>query len=89
MNIAVWLASISWPIVSRILAQLGIGIVSYAAVAGLVTSAINSAKASYSGMIPVIAQFFALAGINTALGIIAGAIAARLTYSVFKRFQIK
>ncbi|MBV7415132.1 DUF2523 domain-containing protein [Aeromonas sp. sif2433] len=89
MNIAAWLLSISGPIITRVLIQLGIGIVSYAAVSAAVGALINSAKSSYLGLPSDILAILAMSGANDALGIIAAAITARLALQVTKRFQIK
>ncbi|MFM5655606.1 DUF2523 domain-containing protein [Aeromonas veronii] len=89
MNIAAWLLSIAGPIVTRVLIQLGIGVVSYAAVITAVNSLISSARGNYNNIPTDIASVFAIAGFNDAFGIIVAAIAARLSVQVWKRFQIK
>lgn len=89
MNIAAWLLSIAGPIITRVLIQLGIGIVSYAAVSSAVGMLINSAKNNYLGLPSDMLAILAISGANDALGIIAAAITARLALQVTKRFQIK
>lgn len=89
MNIAAWLLSIAGPIVTRVLLQLGIGVVSYAAVITAVNSLISSARGNYNNIPSDILSIFSIAGFNDAFGIIVAAIAARLSVQVWKRFQIK
>lgn len=89
MNIAAWLLSIAGPIVTRVLIQLGIGIVSYAAISAAVGSLLNTAKSYYLGLPADILSVLSMSGASDALGIITAAILARLSLNVTKRFQIK
>lgn len=89
MNIAAWLLSIAGPIVTRVLIQLGVGVVSYAAVVAAVNTLISRARGNYDNLPSDILQVFAIAGFNDAFGIIVAAIMARLSIQVWKRFQIK
>ncbi|MFQ2741211.1 DUF2523 domain-containing protein [Aeromonas caviae] len=89
MPIAAWLLSISSPIVVRVLSQLGIGIVSFIGVEAAVNQLISMAQSHWMGLPSVVLQFMAIAGLNTALGIIAGGVSARLTLMVFKRFTLR
>lgn len=89
MPIAAFLMSIASPIVIRVLIQLGIGIVSYVGVEAAVNQLISLAQNQWAGLPATVLQFMAIAGINTALGIIAGGVTARLSMMVFKRFTLK
>ncbi|MCF5857595.1 DUF2523 domain-containing protein [Aeromonas sp. 23P] len=89
MNIAAWLLSIAGPIVTRVLIQLGVGVVSYAAVVAAVNTLISRARGNYDNLPSDILQVFAIAGFNDAFGIVVAAIMARLSIQVWKRFQIK
>lgn len=89
MNIAAWLLSIAGPIVTRVLIQLGVGVVSYAAVVAAVNTLISKARGNYDNLPSDILQVFAIAGFNDAFGIVVAAIMARLSIQVWKRFQIK
>lgn len=89
MNIAAWLLSIAGPIVTRVLVQLGIGIVSYAAISAAVSSLLNTAKSYYLGLPADVLSILSMSGAGDALGIIAAAILARLSLNVTKRFQLK
>ena len=89
MNVAAWLLSIAGPIVTRVLIQLGVGVVSYAAVVAAVNTLISRARGNYDNLPSDILQVFAIAGFNDAFGIVVAAIMARLSIQVWKRFQIK
>lgn len=89
MNIAAWLLSIAGPIVTRVLIQLGVGVVSYAAVVAAVNTLISRARGNYDNLPSDILQVFAIAGFNDAFGIVVAAIMARLSIQIWKRFQIK
>lgn len=89
MPIAAWLMSISAPLVFRVLAQLGIGFVTFIGVEAGVNAALTHAQNVYLGLPATVLQFMAIAGVNSALGILAGGITARLTLMAMKRFQLK
>ncbi|WP_429200424.1 DUF2523 domain-containing protein [Aeromonas veronii] len=89
MPIAAFLLSIASPIVIRVLLQLGIGIVSYIGVEAAVNGLISLAQSNWSGLPSIVLQFMAISGVNSALGIIAGGVTARLSTMVFKRFTLK
>lgn len=89
MNIAAWLLSIAGPIITRVLIQLGIGIVSYAAISTAVASLVNSAKSYYLGLPADVLSILSMSGASDAFGIITAAIMARLSLQVTKRFQLK
>jgi hypothetical protein len=79
-TIALWLASLLPSFVARVLAALGMGVVSFTGwtivwdqVKGLIIS-------NFSGLPVAIAQLAGLAGADTGLGIILGAITMRITY---------
>lgn len=80
------LALAAAPIVKQVLAALGIGLISYAALTALVDALIVHVQTSYSAIPTAVAQLLDLAGFGSALGIILGAIAARATYAAITRF---
>lgn len=89
MPIAAWLMSIVGPLAFRVLAQLGVGVVTFVGVEAAITGALSAAQSAYSGQPAVVLQFLAIAGVNTALGIMSAGITARLTLMAMKRFQLK
>lgn len=77
------------PMARRVLASLGIGLITYTGVDLAVGSLLNQAKAAWSGgLVGNGAQLVAMAGANTALGIIAGGIVGRVTMITLKRFGV-
>ena len=77
------------PIARRVLIALGVGVVTYAGVDLAVGSLLSQAKAAWgSGLTGSVAQLVAMAGINTALGIICGGIVGRVTMLTLKRMQV-
>lgn len=81
MKLAAWIASLVPSLVAKILAALGMGVLT---VTGF-TVAWNSVKAliisNFSAMPASIMGLASLAGVGEALGIIFGAITARVAYS--------
>lgn len=62
MDLTSWLASISWPIVSRVLAALGMGTVTYTGLTSAVTHYFDLAKASLQGLSGTVLQLLSMAG---------------------------
>lgn len=72
-----WLMAAAWPIVKKVLLMLGIGFITYESVNTLTDSVINSAQSAWGGMTGSALQIVSLAGMPEAMGIVAGAFAAR------------
>lgn len=81
-------ANSSGAIAKRVLTALGMGIVSYAAVATALNTVISNAHNSYSGMTGYIAAFAGLGGIGEALGIITAAMVFRVTVTTMSRLTV-
>jgi hypothetical protein len=89
MNWATWIMALVSPIARRVLLSLGLGVVTYTGVDTAVSSVLSQAKAAWAGgLVGDAAQLVAMAGANTALGIIAGGIVGRVTMLALKRFQV-
>lgn len=88
-GLAQWLASISWPIVSRVLGSLGVGYVTYEGADTAVQTALGAAKAAFTGIGPDLLQLLAMAGIFDALSITSGGIVSGLAWMVMKRFALQ
>lgn len=88
-NIAGWLASISWPIVSRVLAALGLGTVTYTGANTALSSALGAAKTAFSGLAVDVAQILAMAGFFDAMAIMSGGIVSGLSWLVLKKFALQ
>lgn len=89
MDLTNWLASISWPIVSRVLAALGMGTVTYTGLTTAVTSYFDLAKASLQGMSGTVLQLLAMAGVFDFLAITSGGVISGLTFMVLKKFALQ
>lgn len=88
-GLASWLANISWPIVSRVFASLGVGVVTYTGADTALTGALNSAKAALTGLGGETLQLLAMAGFFDAMAIMSGGILSGLAWMVMKRFAIQ
>lgn len=88
-GIAAWIASISWPIVSRVMSSLGAGTVTYLGADAALRTALTSAKDSFAGMAGDIFQLLAMAGFFDAMSIMSGGIVSGLAWLVMKRFAMQ
>lgn len=78
-TIAAWLIAIAWPVVKRVLIAMGIGFATYEGLGVLANSLKAEIISSWGQVGGVTLQFLSLAGFPTALGIILGAMAARVS----------
>jgi hypothetical protein len=67
------------PLVLRALAALGVGVVTFAGVDTALTALISQAQSSWAGLSADVLGLAGVAGIPAALGVIAGAMVARVT----------
>jgi hypothetical protein len=88
-GIAEWLAKISWPLVSRLLVSLGVGTVTYEGADTALHSAINSAKAAFTGFGPEVLQLLAMCGFFDAMAITSGGIISGLAWMAMKKFALQ
>ena len=88
-TLAAWLVGLAGPIVSRVLAQLAIGYVTYKGLDTAISALLSSARAAWTGMGGDIAAFIAMSGLNTCVSIIAGAVVARVAMIPLKRLRPK
>lgn len=86
--IGTWLVGLAGPVVKRIMSALGVGIVSYAALSAALNSALSAAKGAWGGLTGDALGLVQLAGIPDAMSIIAGALIARVSLMVLKRFEL-
>lgn len=84
-----FLASIAWPIVSRVLASIGLGVISYVGLKAALDLAFQSAQAELSGLMPQTIAIIAMGGGFTALSIVAGGMVASLSMVALKRIGLK
>lgn len=88
-GLAKWLSDISWPIVSRVLAALGVGTVTYTGVTEGLNNVLGSAKAATQGILPVAAQLAARAGFFDYMSITSGGLVAGISWLVLKHFALQ
>lgn len=79
------LAAAAGPIAKYVLASLGIGFITFAALNTLVAAVTTHVQTSYGAMPASVAQLADLLGVGTAIGIILGAIAARASYAALAK----
>ena len=84
-----FLASIAWPIVSRVLASMGMGVISYVGLKAALDAAIGSAQGSMSGLAPEVAAILSISGGITALSIVSGGLVTSVSLVALKRIGIK
>lgn len=87
-SIAEWLAKISWPIVSRLLASLGVGTVTYVGAKSALDGALSSSKLALSGLTSETFQILAMAGFFDAMSILSGGVISGLSWIIMKRFAL-
>lgn len=78
----------SLPIVLKVLTGLGFGIATYAAIKTAFDAVISASQASYNSMPVMLLQIAGLGGIGQAFGIIAGAMAFRISLIAVRKFQL-
>ncbi len=92
MNILIplgaFLAAAVSPLAKKVLASLGLGILSFTAVTTALNAAIGMAQSYFTGLPSMIFGLAGLAGIGTGMGIIAGAMVARVTFNTLKRIGV-
>lgn len=88
-GIAEWLAKISWPLVSRVLAAMGAGTVTYTGADSALSTALAQAKTAFVGMTADILAILSIAGFFDAMSIMSGGIVSGLAWMVMKRFAMQ
>ena len=88
-TIASWLASITWPIFSRVLAALGVGTVTYTGAQSALEMALSSAKTAFVGIGSEVLQIIAMSGFFDAMSITSGGIMSGLAWLVLKKFALQ
>ncbi len=81
-SIGAFLAAVVGPLAKRVLVALGIGVVSYAALSTLVGSVVSALQSNWGQVTGAVLAISSLGGIPQALGIITGALIARVAYQL-------
>jgi len=84
-NIAIWLMALIGPLAKKVLQVLGVGVVTYGAMTTLVNSLIGHAQSNWGAMAGSALQIASLGGIPEVLGIVTGAVLARVSFLVVGR----
>jgi len=87
-GLGTFLLAIAGPIAKRLLVSLGFGIVSYAAVGTALTQVLSAAKNAWGGLAAEPLAIIQIAGINTAVSIVAGALVAKVGLNSLKKLQL-
>jgi hypothetical protein len=82
------LTALAAPLAKKVLAALGMGIVSYAAISAALAAVTSAITSAYGAITGDIAAILSLAGFGQAMGIILGAMAARITYAQLNQLQV-
>ena len=83
-----WLAALAWPMVSRVLAALGIGTVTYVGLSAAINGALSASKAALGTLGAEVTNLMAMAGFFQAMSIIAGGMIAGITLIALKKFTL-
>lgn len=89
MPLFAWLLAAVGPMLIQGAISLGVATVTYVGFDAVVSSLLSSARANWAGLPGAAASFAALAGLNQAVGIIAGGITTRLSLIAVKKFKLK
>lgn len=87
MGAGAFLVALAGPVARRVLASLGLGLVTFLGAQAALGAVLSAAKSAMGGFTGDAAALFALAGGNTAASIIAGALVMRVSMMVLKRFE--
>lgn len=88
-GIADWLARITWPLVTRVMAALGLGTVTYAGADTALQGALTQVKAAFGGFTGELVQLLAMAGFFECMAIMSGGLVSGLAWMVLKRFALQ
>jgi len=78
-SIAAFLISMVGPIIKQVLISMGLAVVTYVGLSAAVDAVVANVQGSYASMSGVALQISDLLGIGSAMGIICGALVARIT----------
>jgi len=89
MTWGAFLAAMAGPLAKQVLMALGFGVVTFIGVDLALDSLLSVARAAWSGSLSAdVAAYVAMAGINTGLSIIAGAMVGRVTMLATKHLRM-
>lgn len=86
---ASFLMALIGPLAKKLLISLGFALVSYAALISAVNAAISAVKSSYSGISVDVLSLIELAAVDNGIGIILGAVVARVAFTYTTKLALK
>lgn len=78
-GLAAWLLSLAWPLVKKVLVALGIGYATYEGLSVLMANVTGLIQDKWGQAPTTVLQILTIFGFSQALGIILGAMSARVT----------
>lgn len=78
-------AAAAGPLAKRVLQAVGVGVISYAGLAVAVNAVIGELKGAYGQLVGPVADLLNLAGLGAGIGIVLGAMLAKLSFTVTER----
>lgn len=88
IGLGTWLVALAGPIARRVLASLGLGVVTYVGMDTAISGLLAQARAGWGSMGGEVASYVAMTGANVALSLIAGALMGRVGLMVLKRMTL-
>lgn len=85
---AEWLGAITWPLVGRALAAMGMGTVTYKGAEAALEGAIGAAQTATNALVGPVAQILALTGFFDAMSITSGGLVSGIGWMVMKRWAL-
>jgi len=83
-----WLGAITWPLVGRALAAMGMGTITFQGADTALQTAISASQAAAGGLAGPVAQIIAMAGFFDALAITSGGLTSGIAWMVMKRWAL-
>jgi len=81
-------AALAGPIAKRVLIACGFGVVSYAGISTALNHALDASKSAFAGLTGDSLALVQIAGVPTVLGIISGALVARVAVMSLKKLEL-
>lgn len=88
-DIAAWIGRITWPLVTRVFASLGLGTVTYTGADAALGVALDHIRTAFLGFSGDILQLLAISGFFDAMAIMSGGIVSGLAWLTMKHFALQ
>lgn len=87
-NFGAFLVALAGPVARRVLASLGLGVISYAGLSLVAVQVKDAVIANYGNLSGVVLDLMNLIGFGQAVGILLGAIIARAAFAAISRIGV-